>query len=229
MTGGGPAASQSHLTNPTSPIQLRPMSAGTRPLSLIKSSRVIFVSLLSLCATAAYLFWNQRSSSEAKMTSSEDPQPQLTVSLHQTSESTPGVIIKVTNDGNVPVTILKWESPLDPLALQLGLFILTPVEATKPLDLAVIKVSRQLPPDEASLVTIDPGESKENGVVFKESVVPVDQIKGKLAVICKGRWMSLWLGRRSELSAETIGNLGAGDPSPLGGDFESNSIEIEIA
>ena len=191
-----------------------------------RSSRFVFVGFFSLCTAAAYLFWKRSSSSESDMADNDYLPPQLTVTLSQAASSTPGVIIKVANTGKSPVTILTWESPLDPLAVQLGLLTLTPAGAEEPLDIATIKVSRQLPPDEESLVSLAPGESRENEVVFKEPVVPLDQFKGKVAVVCKGRWMSVWSAKRGDLSAETIGKLGAGDASSFPGHFLSNSIEV---
>ena len=194
-----------------------------------RSSRLIVVGLFSLCATTAYLVWKQNSSSIDNMSSSGRTLQQLAVSLRQSSSSASGVAIKVTNTGKEAVTILRWESPLDPLALQLGLLSLTPAESTEPLKTAVINVSRQLPPDEESLVTLEPGASKENEILFRDPIVPLDQIKGKkIAVACKGRWVRVWSGRRSDLSAETIGKLGAGDGTSSSGDFESKSIEMEV-
>ena len=195
----------------------------------VRSSRPLFVGLLCLSATAAYFFWNWRSDSEAKMAGIDHPRPQLAVSLRQATSPTPGVVLKVTNSGPTPVTILTWESPLDPLALQLGLVSLTPEGAKEPSDIPVIQVSRQLPPGEDSLVSLDPGASKENEITFREPIVPLNQMKGKVAVSCKGRWMSVWSARRSELSAETIGNLGAGDGTSFSDDFRSNSIEMDIS
>ncbi|MCJ1328574.1 hypothetical protein MMC10_005251 [Thelotrema lepadinum] len=155
--------------------------------------------------------------------------PQLAVSLDKPSSSISGVLMKVTNIGTTPVTILTWESPLDPLALQLGLLSLTPTEAKEPLELVTMKVSRQLPPDEESLVTLDPGASKESEVLFREQVVPLDQVRGKtVAVECKGRWVCVWPAKRSDLSAETIGKLGAGDEASFSYDFQSSSIEMNV-
>ena len=199
-------------------------------MASIRSSRLVSVGLFSVCATAAYFSWRQISNSESRMANTKHVHPQLAVSLHKPTSSISGVVVRVTNTGNTPVTILTWESPLDRLALQLGLLSLTPAGAKEPLALVTMKASRHLPPDEDSLVTLDPGASEENEVLFREQVVPSDQVKGKTVTVeCKGRWMSVWSAKRSDLSAETIGNLGAGDEASFSYDFQSNSLDLYMA
>ena len=165
------------------------------------------------------------------MSSTKHSQPRIAVSLRQISPSTgiTGVVLKVANIGSGPVTILAWDSPLDPLALQLGLLSLTPVGSDGPLDIPAVKISRQVPPEEDSLITIDPGSSQENKIIFKEPIVPLDILKGsQVDVECKGRWRSIWSAKRSELSAETINALGIGDETAFKGDFQSNHVEILV-
>lgn len=151
----------------------------------------------------------------------------LHVSLRQTSKSPPTVSVKVTNNSPQAVTILTWQSPLDQLALQIGLFNITPEGASGPLDLPVIKAQRKIPPNEESLVSLGPGESKENEVVLKEVIVPIEKIRGKKTTLeLKSRWHTVWLKARSELTDEEIANLGDGGAA-VSGEVEAKSIEIE--
>lgn len=153
----------------------------------------------------------------------------LNISLRQSSTSSPPAItVKVTNNSTKPVTILRWQSPLDPLALQLGLLSITPAGAPEPLDIPTIKVSRKLPPGEESLVSLAPGESRENEVVLKEMLVPLDKIKGKKSSVkVKGRWDHVWLAPRDQLTKQAVEELGT-DGVAVSGEFETEATEIEV-
>lgn len=151
----------------------------------------------------------------------------LHVSLRQTSKSPPTISVKVTNNSPKAVTFLTWQSPLDQLALQIGLLNITPEGASEPLALPIIKAQRKLPPNEESLVSLAPGESKENDVVLKEVIVPIEKIRGKkTAVELKSRWHTVWLKARSDLTDEEIANLGDGGAA-ISGEVEAQRIEIE--
>lgn len=157
----------------------------------------------------------------------------LAVSLRQASSSSapPAITVKVTNNSPKPVTILTWESPLDPLALQLGLLSITPAGASTPLDIPTIKVSRKLPPGEDSLVSLAPGESHENEIVLKELLVPLAQLRGKKSsVTIQGRWGRVWLAPRDQLTQQAIEALGAteGGAAAVSGAFETGPVEIDV-
>lgn len=153
---------------------------------------------------------------------------QLHVSLSQASKSPPTVSIKVTNKSPSPVTILSWESPLDEIALSLGLFSITPSGASEPLEIDRVMVSRKTPPSDDSLISLGPGESRENQVVLKEVLVPIEKLKGKKSTVeVKGRWMGVWPKSRGELNDEAI-EKGAHGGGAVAGTFASDSIEIEV-
>ncbi|KAI3390661.1 hypothetical protein diail_8898 [Diaporthe ilicicola] len=166
----------------------------------------------------------------SKMASQDsDILSQLQISLSQVpSKSPPAVSIKVTNNSPKPVTILTWQSPLDELALSLGLLSITPSGAPEPLDIPTIMVQRKLPPDEKSLVSLAPGESRENQVELREILVPPEKLKGKKsAVRVKGRWMGVWPKSRDEVSAEEIEKMAHGGGA-VAGTYASDTVEIEV-
>lgn len=153
---------------------------------------------------------------------------QLHISLSQASKSPPAISIKVTNNSPSTVTILSWESPLDQLALSLGMLSITPSGASEPLQIDRIMVSRKMPPSDSSLVTLAPGESRENEVVLKEMLVPAEKLKGKKSTVeVKGRWMGVWPKSRDELTSEAI-EKGAHGGGAVAGTYASDSIEIEV-
>ncbi len=99
-----------------------------------------------------------------------NPIDKLAIALHQTSGSPATVRATVTNNNDHPVTVLTYQSPLDPAALALGLLSITPSGASQPLELPTIKMSRQWPPPGDALVSLDAGE--EEGSVTTRSFEP---------------------------------------------------------
>lgn len=156
----------------------------------------------------------------------------LEVSLSQASAGeTPSISVSVKNTHpSTPVTLLKWDSPLDPLAMQLGLISVTPAGGSVPIDMPTIKVSRAMPPDADSLVTLQPGKSASNVVELRDSFVPRDTwAKGKANVSMKGRWGAVWPGvGKDDLlgDLEKLGALGGGRDGVLTGEWESLTIPV---
>lgn len=155
----------------------------------------------------------------------------LTISLRQISSDPITLAVTVKNNNASPVTILTWDSPLDPLALQLGTLAITPDGSSSPLDIPIIKVSRKLPPGEDSLVELDAGQtSRENVVVLKEMVVG-KQLREtnteKVSVKCKGQWRAVWATSRKDLDAESIQGMGT-DERALPGEFESEAFDVVV-
>lgn len=157
----------------------------------------------------------------------------LEIRLSQASAAaTPSLFISVKNTHpSIPLTLLKWDSPLDPLALQLGLVSVTAAGAAAPLDIPTIKVSRAMPPGADSLVTLRPGESASSVVELRDTFVPKDTwAKGKAKVNMKGRWAAVWPGLvKDELlgDLEKLSALGGGGDGVLNGEWELPMIEVE--
>ncbi|WYZ36949.1 hypothetical protein EsH8_II_000455 [Colletotrichum jinshuiense] len=154
----------------------------------------------------------------------------LELSVSQSVSSPPSVTVSVKNTHpDTPVTIVKWNSPLDPIVLGLGQVSITPAGASEPIHIDAIKVGRKMPPGPESLVTLQPGESAENVVELREPRVPEDVWKaGKAKVALKGRWMAVWPGLTTEellQKPEKLQSIGAG-PGSLQGDWETETIEV---
>ncbi|GAW25437.1 hypothetical protein SAMD00023353_0602580 [Rosellinia necatrix] len=141
-----------------------------------------------------------------------------------------GISVSVTNaHPSMPVTILKWNSPLDPAALALGLVRVTPAGAAAPVDVRPVKISRAMPPSADALVTLLPGESATNSLDLSHPVVPGHiWDAGAARVRVAGRWMAVWPGltKGDVLSdAGRLRSVGAGVGS-LVGECESEYIEV---
>lgn len=157
----------------------------------------------------------------------------LEIRLSQASGATsPSLSISVKNTHpSTAVTLLKWDSPLDSLALQLGLISVTAAGAPAPIDMPTIQIRRAMPPGADSLVTLQPGESASSVVELRDSFVPEDTwAQGKAKVSMKGSWGAVWPGLvKDDLLAdlEKLSALGGGGDGVLTGEWESPTIGVE--
>ena len=152
----------------------------------------------------------------------------LSVTLELARAEPLSLSVGVTNNGTGPVTVLTWNSPLDPLVVQLGLLSFTPHAASKPLDLPTILVKRQMPPSRESLVVLEQGERRSQVVEVPDIVVSKEELFGKdkkATVRCEGRWTAVWLSRAEKLGEEALMELGAG-PEAMTGEFQSEDLAI---
>ncbi|KAI0441041.1 hypothetical protein F4803DRAFT_524730 [Xylaria telfairii] len=194
--------------------------------------------ILAVLAAAVVLivFWNIWSpadagvssvtSQESRVDMSDQVLSALKVSVQQASSSPPKLKIGVTNTHSSPVTVFTWNSPLDPLAVQLGLLSFTP-EGRDTVNIPTIQVRRLMPPGDDAYVTIEPGQTEEREVLLKRPMVPLDELQGKVTVVCKGEWKAVWASKKEDISAESLKNTGA-DDAALKGTFSSEAVDIEL-
>lgn len=167
----------------------------------------------------------------------------LVVTLEQTSRAVPPTLaLRVTNNNTATtLTLLTWDSPLDPLALPLGLLRLGAGTAADPaIDVPVVKIGRKMPPREDDLVTLAPGESRANLVVLSERLVPADRLRGglgggkrrktRVALSEEARWTRVWTkARAAALMEAQVAELGADGGTAVSGAVRGvESIEIEV-
>ena len=151
-------------------------------------------------------------------TMTASPIPKLSLQLSQTATSPPTIRVTVTNNNAGPVTILSYNSPLDDLALRVGLVTITPEGATQPLDLPLIKANRLWPPPKSALVGFAAGESHRSDIVLAGHGVPEGKLGKRASVKMAGTWHGVWAKDKDDVDG------GGGDGYT--GDFESNVLEI---
>ncbi|KAI1456495.1 hypothetical protein F4805DRAFT_225913 [Annulohypoxylon moriforme] len=175
--------------------------------------------------------------------SADDVISKLKVSVRQVSERPAKLAISVTNAHDSPVTILSWNSPLDPLALQLGVvsfFAVVPAGSEKekqhddgngggasnPIHIPTIQIRRRMPPGPESLVTIGAGQTSEQELEVKGPLL--ETLRGRrVAVVCSGEWTSVWLSEADAVPKVSLENAGASEDA-LRGSFKSEAVEIEL-
>ncbi|KAF7543437.1 hypothetical protein G7Z17_g10739 [Cylindrodendrum hubeiense] len=201
-------------------------------MSLVRTSSTarFFAGLFVTAGLFAY-FTHSLPSLSLQLQMDDEPSPGpiagITVSLTQKSTSPPTIIVHVTNTNSDPVTFLSYGSPLDGLALQLGLLSITPDGASTSLEVPTLEVQRKWPPDAESLITFAPGESQQQDIVIKNTVVPPDDIGAKAIVQLTGKWQAVWGKAKEDISKEAIEKAGIADDA-YSGLFSSNELEIEV-
>ncbi|CAM1502412.1 Fc.00g043960.m01.CDS01 [Cosmosporella sp. VM-42] len=160
--------------------------------------------------------------------SASSPVAGLNVTLHQTSTLPPIISVKVTNTNPESVTVLSYASPLDGLALQLGLLSITPDGASAPLDIATVQVRRKWPPGPDSLITIDPGRSQEQEIELREPIVSMESLGKRVSVQLKGKWDAVWTKGRDEIDKSDF-EQGKGAKDAYSGAFLSNSLDVTLS
>ncbi|KAI0834227.1 hypothetical protein F5Y06DRAFT_279251 [Hypoxylon sp. FL0890] len=189
--------------------------------------------LLVLLLAFAYLSFQYTTKSSIsnnvadKMPDSGDIISKLKVSVRQVSASAPKLGIAVTNTHSGPVTILSWGSPLDPLALQLGLVAFVPAGSDSPIQIPTMQIRRKMPPGPESLVTIGAGQSKEQELELRAPIVPLEKLRGRVSVVCEGEWVSVWPSKAGAVTKELLEKAGASEDA-FRGRFKSEAVEIEI-
>lgn len=195
--------------------------SGTRGHTLLRFIVPVLVTLLIIWS------WGQSGSRIDGTSTMEAVLSKIIVSIRKSSSAPLKLTISVTNNHDRPLTLLTWNSPLDPSALQLGLLKFKQVGSGKLIEIPTIQVSRQMPPGRDSLITIEPRETKEQDIELKEPIIPLDQIKGDVEVSCHGRWMSLWKTKADEISQEFLEMVGTGHDA-VSEDVELGSVTINF-
>jgi hypothetical protein len=189
--------------------------------------------LVGVLATLAAVWFFSSSSTDANPAilspaMASDPVSNLQISLSQTSTSPPTIQVAVTNKNDGPVTVTTYDTPLDPLAVQLGLLRIIPSGAEAPLELETIYVRRQWPPPEDCFITIESGKTAINDLVLKEPVVPLDTLGASVTVKLAGRWEAVWLATKEAVNVPARHDL-ATTSGVSSGEFSSDTLEAKLA
>lgn len=132
------------------------------------------------------------------------------------------VVIKATvrNLCNHPVTVLNWNSPLDPKAAVLGVFKvfeLQAEESASEIAGSTIMFNR-LPPTEDDFVELESGQEK----TLEHKLLPYKLLKGKkYRITAVGAWMKVLYKSKKEAFAHD-GRPGVEDS--IRGEFQSNEL-----
>ncbi|KAI9038262.1 uncharacterized protein KD926_010918 [Aspergillus affinis] len=144
----------------------------------------------------------------------------LTSSPHPTTDLT--ITTTIHNPSTSPITVLKWNTPLDPRAGVLGVFDIHDEVENQSVPIDTVKFNRKLPPSEDDLVEI----AAESSVQVEVKLPPVTLHAGReYTVKAKGRWHGVWEGNKGEVGGAKLESL---DGKAQGGDFVSNVARVRV-
>lgn len=109
----------------------------------------------------------------------------------------PKVVLQahVTNPASVPLTVLRWNSILDPQAGLLGTVSLRNHDTAKEVEVPSIMVNRQMPPPKEEYVRIEAGGSVSNEVkIALVTDMLEDGVEYDVLAAEGGRFMEIYYG-----------------------------------
>ncbi|KAL2006499.1 hypothetical protein VTN00DRAFT_9167 [Thermoascus crustaceus] len=144
----------------------------------------------------------------------------------QQGPTTIKVNVSVYNSADIPLTLLRWGTPLDPASGVLGVFEVRSLNNNgnddgQVLQMDTIKLSRKLPPTVEDLVEIPAGGAVEAAVTLP----PLQLHAGReYSVVTRGRWQAVWEGRMSDVTPEKLETLA----DAKAGGFVSDRAVVKI-
>lgn len=168
-----------------------------------------------------------RSAPNMADSSESNPIPGIEVTIKQSCTSPPTVQAKVTNNNKHTVTFVSYSSPVDDVALPLGLLSITPAGASDPLELTIIKFSRMWPPPMDCLIELEPGASKTKDIVIKAPTVPMDKLGKQASVFMEGRWTGVWSRKKDQITKNDVEGMSR-TPDVHLGSYKTDKIDIRV-
>ncbi|PLB54160.1 hypothetical protein P170DRAFT_431803 [Aspergillus steynii IBT 23096] len=146
--------------------------------------------------------------------------PQL-ISLSSSPSPDLSLSATVHNPSSSPVTVLRWNTPLDPRAGVLGVFEIHDERENQTVPIDTIKFNRKLPPSDEDLVEIAP----ESSVKVDVQLPPVKLQAGReYSLKAKGRWHGIWEGGKADVDGVMLDSLEGVER----GEFESNVARVRV-
>ncbi|KAL1592805.1 hypothetical protein SLS60_011221 [Paraconiothyrium brasiliense] len=192
------------------------------------NGRTALIAVSAVTLLGAIFYFNGSSSSIFNMTSDNTAEgvPGLEFKLSQISRNPPSLLITLKNNNpSAPFTLLKWNTPLDPQAANLGLFKLVDEETGKEIPTDGLKVNRLMPPSEEDLVTVAPGTEEAHEVVMNKPWLP-EKKPATYKVSVSGKFFGVWDKYGGDLKTS---DLEAYADSPFHGrQFSSNEVSMRV-
>ncbi|KAH8432091.1 uncharacterized protein LDX57_009737 [Aspergillus melleus] len=135
------------------------------------------------------------------------------------SQPTIPIQVAIHNAASTPVTIVNWNTPLDPRAGVLGVFQVRDTTTDDIVPMDELKISRQLPPSADDLVEIPAGRSVEAVVRLPSGTLVAGH---EYAIRAKGIWHAVWETPREEVQGLRLEKF----ENAKRGDFLSNEVSV---
>lgn len=187
---------------------------------------------LILLLTTAYIRCSGFPCDSAMADTSTDLQVPIEISITQNTAiasdlGSAAIRVALKNTSPHDLYLLRWSSPLDPMASAMGVFKFRSTQTNELAPGMNIKVNRRLPDGEnfvvssEDIVKITSGASVEKEIVVKEPQVALS--KGEsYRVTAEGFWQGIWIPQQNE----NVEKLNYGEA--LRDEYRSNEIEVTI-
>lgn len=121
-------------------------------------------------------------------------------------------------------SLLVWDTPLDPQAMNMGALTLEDVETDGSVPGPDMKVNRLLPPPRDALIEIPPKSACSRDIALTSPWIPTD---GKLyRVQVQGRWKAVWAKSVAQITDEELAAM-TGD-GVVSGEIQSGTHELQL-
>ncbi|KAF1849333.1 uncharacterized protein K460DRAFT_404564 [Cucurbitaria berberidis CBS 394.84] len=162
----------------------------------------------------------------SKGSSASNGVPGLEFKLSQISRNPPSLLVTLKNTHpDTPYSVLRWGTPLDPSALNTGVFSILDHDSGDEVPQVVLQINRLMPPPQEELITVAPGTEEEIEVVFDKPWMPQEK-PAKYKVKAEGEFKGVWGKYGSEVTEE---ELNAYIESPFSGkSFTTGEIVLEV-
>ncbi|KAF7197510.1 putative secreted protein [Pseudocercospora fuligena] len=198
------------------------------------TTRIISViaGALAACATIYYLSSNvayasSQATRKLQAPSNMPPIDDLVVTLSRGKTSDPPTVhVEIQNKNTAtPLTLLIWDTPLDPSALNTGVLSIRDASSGETIPGPELKLNRRLPPPREALVTIAPGDVVEKEVELVAPWIPRDG--RSVTVKAEGSWRAVWPKREQDVDDEKLAAMSGG--GVMAGPFKSLAdAQIEL-
>lgn len=131
------------------------------------------------------------------------------------------ITISIHNPAEAPVTLLRWNTPLDSQAGVLGVFEVCDTENGQAIPIDTIKVSRKLPATSEDLVEILAGQTVDRTVKLPEIKFEEGH---EYSIRAQGIWHAVWEMPLADVTASQLADL----TGATRGEFQSNVALVKI-
>ncbi|KPI38767.1 uncharacterized protein AB675_5780 [Cyphellophora attinorum] len=166
---------------------------------MLKAHHFAFLAISATICLGLYTYrpvQNPFNMSKTKHSSQADIQPQvrLEIASINTVDSIPKVqlVAHVSNPSSeTPITILRWNSVLDPQAGRLGTISLRNRNGGKALEVPSIMINRKMPPPKEEYIRIAPGGSTSNTITLALATSKLES-GGGYEALAEGQFMEVY-------------------------------------
>ncbi|KXT00869.1 hypothetical protein AC578_958 [Pseudocercospora eumusae] len=198
------------------------------------TARIISViaGALAACATIYYVssnvtYDNSQATRKLHTPGNMPTTDDLVVALSRGKTSNPPTVHVAIQNKNAatPLTLLTWDTPLDPSALNTGVLTISDASSGEAIPGPELKLNRRLPPPRDDLVTIAPGDVVEKEI---ELVAPwIPRVGRSVTVSAHGSWRAVWSKSEEDVKDEELAAISGG--GVMTGAFKSAAnAQIEL-